>query len=31
VLDIGLSRTESNVSRFETEEVSVGFGIRSAF
>ncbi|WP_301066274.1 hypothetical protein [Pseudooceanicola sp.] len=30
-MDIGLSRTTSNVSRFETRTFSVGFGIRSAF
>lgn len=30
-LDLGVQRTRSNVSRFETEDVSLGLGIRSAF
>lgn len=30
-LNVSARRTSSNVSRFETEELSVGFGIRSAF
>ncbi|WP_375691106.1 hypothetical protein [Pseudooceanicola sp. LIPI14-2-Ac024] len=30
-LDVGVRRTTSNVSRFDTREMTVGFGIRSAF
>lgn len=30
-MDIGLRRTRSNVSRFDTEEITLGLGIRSAF